>query len=86
MKRGLGRKLFQHAAVRAAALGANCLTIEADPHAEPFYLHLGASRSGTVASEMEGERREIPLLTFPLTNGGEKQLGEPTAERDGPAG
>ena len=86
MKRGVGRKLFQHAAARATALGANCLTIESDPHAEPFYLRLGAIRSGRVASEMEGERREIPLLTFPLTNGGQKHFGEPTGERDGLAG
>ncbi len=86
MKRGLGRKLFQHAAARAAVLGADCLAIEADPHAEPFYLHLGAIRSGMVASELEGERREISLLTFPLTSRRQNQFGQPTGQRDWPAG
>jgi GNAT superfamily N-acetyltransferase len=82
MSRGLGRKLFEHAAARASALGADCLTIEADPHAEPFYLHLGAIRSGMVVSEIEGERREIPLLTFPLTSGGQSKFDQPTGNRD----
>jgi GNAT superfamily N-acetyltransferase len=66
MGRGFGRALFQHAAARAAALGAHSLTIEADPNAEPFYLHLGAVRVGAVATEIEGQRRELPILEFRL--------------------
>jgi GNAT superfamily N-acetyltransferase len=66
MGRGWGRALFQHAAARAIALGVHSLTIEADPNAEPFYLHLGAVRTGVIASEIEGKRRELPVLEFKL--------------------
>jgi GNAT superfamily N-acetyltransferase len=71
MNRGIGRQLFQHAAARATALGADCLTIEADPHAEGFYLHLGAIRSGAIASEIDGQPRKLPLLTFRLPTRGQ---------------
>ncbi|MBA3544595.1 MAG: GNAT family N-acetyltransferase [Chthoniobacterales bacterium] len=67
MGTGIGRALFTHAAERAASLGADRLAIEADPNAEPFYLHLGAVRTGTVVSEIEGCRRELPILEFSLT-------------------
>jgi predicted N-acetyltransferase YhbS len=82
MNRGIGRKLFRHAAERATALGSHCLTIESDPHAEAFYLRLGAIRSGTVVSEIEGKRREIPLLTLRLTSKEHEQAANPSAQRD----
>ena len=63
MSRGIGRALFGHATARAASLGASSLTIEADPNAEAFYLHLGAIRTGSSRTEIEGELRELPLLT-----------------------
>ena len=66
MRRGIGRKLFVHAAARALARGATSLTIEADPNAEPFYRHLGAEKVGAVVTEIEGRRRELPLLSFDL--------------------
>ncbi len=66
MRRGIGRRLFQHATERAAALGAPRLTIEADPNAEPFYRHMGAVQIGTTTSEIEGRRRELPLLAYEL--------------------
>ncbi len=69
MGKGIGRALFTHAAMRAAALGALCLTTEADPNAEPFYLHLGAVRTGTLVGEIEGCRREMPVLSFALKVG-----------------
>ena len=69
MGQGIGRRLFAHAAGRAADRGAASLTIEADPNAEPFYLHLGARRSGVKTSKIDGHRRELPLLTFPLASG-----------------
>jgi GNAT superfamily N-acetyltransferase len=65
---GIGRALFQHAVGRAATLGATSLTIEADPHAEPFYLHMGADRVGEIASEVADLRRELPLLTIDLSS------------------
>jgi GNAT superfamily N-acetyltransferase len=67
MGRGLGRGLFTHAATRAKERGAPCLTIEADPNAEPFYMHMGAVRTGVIKSEIDGHTRELPLLRFDLT-------------------
>ncbi len=69
MGQGIGRALFQHAAGRAAARGASSLTIESDPQAEPFYLHLGARRIGTVRSEVDGQPRELPLLVLDCSRG-----------------
>ena len=68
MGRGIGRKLFAHAVERARALGAISLTIEADPNAEAFYRHLGAIKVGAVETEIEGQRRELPLLSLGLGN------------------
>ena len=64
---GFGRILFRHATARAAARGVRSLTIEADPNAEPFYRHMGAVRIGVLATEIDGHRRELPLLNFALT-------------------
>ncbi len=69
MGQGIGRRLFEHAAARAAARGATCLTIDADPQAEPFYLRMGAVRVATIPSAIEGVARELPVLTFALTTG-----------------
>ena len=67
MGQGIGRALFRHAAKRAAARGALSLTIEADPNAEPFYRRMGAVRRGVIATEIDGRRRDLPILTFDLT-------------------
>jgi predicted N-acetyltransferase YhbS len=63
---GIGRTLFRHAAERAAVRGASSLTIESDPHAEPFYRRMGAVRIGATRSEIDGRRRELPLLVVDL--------------------
>ncbi|MEP7248910.1 MAG: GNAT family N-acetyltransferase [Spartobacteria bacterium] len=65
--KGVGRALFSHAAEQSRASGARCLTIEADPNAEPFYLHLGAVRIGFTQTTAAGEPRQLPLLNFDLT-------------------
>lgn len=58
-RKGIGRALVQHA--RASAPGV--LTVVADPHAEEFYLRLGARRVGEVAAPMPGApERKLPLL------------------------
>ena len=67
MGQGIGRALFRHAAKRAAARGALSLTIEADPNAEPFYRRMGAVRRGVIATEIDGRRRDLPILTVDLT-------------------
>jgi GNAT superfamily N-acetyltransferase len=66
MGRGVGRELFHHAAALARAQGGRWLAIDADPHAEPFYLHLGAARVGEVRGSVAGQPRVRPLLRLDL--------------------
>jgi GNAT superfamily N-acetyltransferase len=66
MGRGIGRALFEHAVEQASALGFRAIKIEADPNAEGFYQRMGARRDGTRVTEIEGERRELPLLVYQL--------------------
>lgn len=57
--RGVGRALVDHA--RSSARGV--IAIVADPHAEGFYLHLGARKVGSIAAPMPGAPdRTLPLL------------------------
>jgi predicted N-acetyltransferase YhbS len=62
MGRGLGRSLFHHALERARALEYRKLEMESDPHAEGFYLRMGARRVGVNLAEMDGQRRELAVL------------------------
>ncbi|MFJ9058903.1 GNAT family N-acetyltransferase [Streptomyces sp. NPDC102409] len=63
--RGIGRLLFVHTTARAVRLGFEALTIDADPHAEPFYTAMGAVRIGaTPSGSIPG--RELPLLRIVL--------------------
>ncbi|MET7856707.1 GNAT family N-acetyltransferase [Streptomyces sp. NPDC005318] len=63
--RGVGRLLFEHVVSEARRLGFVRFTIDADPHAEPFYLAMGAVRIGaTPSGSIPG--RELPLLEFTL--------------------
>lgn len=66
MGRGIGRALFEHAVDQARRLGHKTLRIEADPNAEGFYTRLGARRAGEAVTEIEGQRRELPLLLFDI--------------------
>ncbi|MGK4578919.1 GNAT family N-acetyltransferase [Kitasatospora sp. HPMI-4] len=71
---GVGRRLFEHAAATARGLGFTRLTVEADPHAEPFYLAMGATRIGTAPSgSVPG--RSLPLLAVDL-------MEHPAGDRD----
>ena len=65
---GLGRRLFGHAMRRAAELGAQTVAIESDPNAEGFYLRMGARRAGERAYDLEGQRRELPILVVDIPN------------------
>ena len=58
---GIGRMLFEHAMRTAAAGGASAVSIDADPHAEAFYLHCGAIRRGEVPAPIPG----LPARTRP---------------------
>lgn len=58
--RGIGRRLLQHARRTAWRLGIPSLRISSDPHAEGFYLKMGAQRVGEVPTLIPG--RTLPLL------------------------
>ena len=65
--RGLGRALFDEAVRLARAAGATELRIKSDPHAELFYLKMGAVRTGHEVYELLGKiRREVPWLSYRL--------------------
>jgi len=66
MGRGIGRSLFEHAVEEARTLGHRTLKIEADPNAEGFYTRMGARRVGETVTEIEGQRRELPLFLYEL--------------------
>lgn len=66
--RGIGRVLWQHAVGVARDLGIETLSIDSDPHAEAFYLAMGAIRTGSTPSgSIAG--RVLPRLTFATTGG-----------------
>ncbi len=56
---GIGRALMAQALVTARDGGARGLTIDADPHAEAFYLSQGARRVGTCAAPIPGEPTRV---------------------------
>jgi GNAT superfamily N-acetyltransferase len=63
--RGLGRALFDEAVQQARALGATELRIKSDPNAEPFYVKMGAVRTGLEVYDLLGKiRREVPQLSY----------------------
>ena len=66
MGQGVGRALFIHALARSRALGFKNLEIESDPNAEGFYKRMGARRVGASIKEVEGQRRELPVLIYEL--------------------
>jgi GNAT superfamily N-acetyltransferase len=66
MRLGIGRALFTHAVGQARELGFHALEIESDPNAEGFYVRMGARRVGSQVAELEGERRELPVLLYEI--------------------
>jgi GNAT superfamily N-acetyltransferase len=66
MGRGIGRALFEHALEQTSKLGHRTLKIEADPNAEGFYTRMGARRVGATVTNIENQRRELPLLLYDL--------------------
>ncbi|TQM13647.1 GNAT family N-acetyltransferase [Pseudonocardia kunmingensis] len=55
---GLGRTLWEHALDAARRAGFDTVTLESDPHAEGFYLRMGA--------ELVGEREVAPGRWLPV--------------------
>ena len=61
---GLGKKLFLYVMQRAAILKTTVVELSADPNAEAFYQHMGATRIGEVRSEVEGQPRVLPRMSI----------------------
>jgi GNAT superfamily N-acetyltransferase len=66
MGRGVGRALVEHARDYARGQGATEFAIQADPHAEPFYRHMGATRVGDFVYELDGQPRVLPKMVLAL--------------------
>lgn len=65
MDRGIGRALVAHALETAVRGGASCVTVDADPNAESFYLACGADRCGEVPAPIPGQPGRVrPQLAF----------------------
>lgn len=66
MGRGMGRALLERAAEEARRLGYSRLDIDADPHAEAFYLNCGAVPTGAfidapISSDPQRRRPQLEL-------------------------
>jgi GNAT superfamily N-acetyltransferase len=66
MGRGVGRSLFINCLERMKVLGCQQLEIQSDPNAEGFYQHMGAHRVGVSIKELNGQRRELPVLIYEI--------------------
>ena len=60
--RGVGRRMFMHFESRALGAGAVRAEIESDPHAEGFYVRMGATTYSRRKARMDGRPRFLPLL------------------------
>lgn len=76
MRQGYGKHLLLHALQRAQRKGSRQLTVESDPHAEGFYLAMGAQRIGQTPSSVFPERM-LPLLCFSLVTTAAQTSGPP---------
>jgi len=66
---GLGRCLVEHLMAAARAGGAQRIEIDSDPHAEAFYVHLGARRIGKTPAPVDGDaERYLPRLVLELAD------------------
>jgi GNAT superfamily N-acetyltransferase len=71
IRSGVGRALWLHALETAAALGCRVMRFDSDPHAEGFYLKMGARRIGEKPAPQPGEPdRVLPVMEFELRTPG----------------
>lgn len=61
---GVGKELFLDAMDRSTTMKVNRIDITADPNAAGFYERMGATRTGDVVSEIDGEPRILPRMTI----------------------
>jgi len=64
--RGVGKKLFLHAAELFRRRGYRVLQLEADPNAVGFYEKMGMHKIGECHSEGEGQPRILPIMEMDL--------------------
>lgn len=65
IRSGIGRRMIEHAISRAASGRVTRIIIQGDPHAERFYLAIGAVRYGSrESSSVPG--RQLPLFEIRL--------------------
>jgi GNAT superfamily N-acetyltransferase len=68
MRSGVGTALWLHALEAAASLGYRVMQFDSDPHAEGFYLKMGARRIGEKpAPQPERPDRVLPFMEMELT-------------------
>lgn len=65
--KGYGRALWRYMLVVAKDLGVHKITIHSEPHAENFYLLMGAKRVGEIESTVF-QGRTLPLLEIDIGN------------------
>jgi GNAT superfamily N-acetyltransferase len=65
--RGIGGRLWRQALWDCAVAGAATLTWDADPHAVPFYLHVGARVVGEAPSGSIPGRR-LPVMQIAIAS------------------
>lgn len=64
--RGIGKRLFLHAAARSRLKGHLFLQLEADPNALGFYEKMGMYKVGEKQAEIEGKPRSLPIMEMKL--------------------
>lgn len=63
IRRGIGRRLFNHAVQGATANGARQIETESDPNAVGFYQHMGLRLAGKRKTDLG---RRIPIMVMDL--------------------
>ena len=67
---GVGRALLLDVLAAARMSGATVVELDADPHAEPFYLRMGGTRVTTIPAPMPGDPgRQLPRIHFDVRAG-----------------
>jgi GNAT superfamily N-acetyltransferase len=64
--KGVGKRLFLHAAELSRQRGFKALQLEADPNAVGFYEKMGMVQIGERHSEIEKEPRILPIMEMKL--------------------
>lgn len=64
--KGIGRRLFLHAAELARQREYRMLRLEADPNATRFYEKMGMQKIGERHSEVDGQPRSLPIMEMEL--------------------